>query len=389
MKIWEIKLEKVSFNTQILKWGMERYDITAETLENKFPNIRYWLTGDKCPTFRQLEELAKSIYLPFGYFFLSKPPKVKLALPLYRSKKEVGSEKKISPQLYDTIRSMQRRQIWLSDYLKDNGVKALPFVATAKITDDPVHVANLIYKALSLKHDWAASLPNWSSALNSLRSAICESGIVYVGNGVVDNNTHRTLRVDEFRGFVLVDPYAPLIFVNHADCLAARMFTLAHELAHVIFGSSAAFDLRDLQPAEVKIELACNKVAAEFLLPTAILTSITEHFTVDNETFKLLAKRFKVSEIVVARRLLDCEMISKGQFMGFYKDYCERQKPEPGLAKSSGDFYNNQEVRVGRQFMKMLLYALNDNKVQHTEAFKLTGLYGKTFYNYADKVMES
>jgi Zn-dependent peptidase ImmA (M78 family) len=105
----------------------------------------------------------------------------------------------------------------------------------------------------------------WSDALRRLREAIEEARILVVVNGIVGNNTHRKLDPEEFRGFVLVDAYAPLIFVNNADGKAAQMFTLAHELAHVIFGSSAAFDLRRLMPAHDKTELACNQVAAEFL----------------------------------------------------------------------------------------------------------------------------
>ncbi|MPN34693.1 hypothetical protein SDC9_182187 [bioreactor metagenome] len=99
-------------------------------------------------------------------------------------------------------------------------------------------------------------------------------GINLMVNGVVGNNTHRKLDVNEFRGFVLIDEYVPLIFINGADGKAAQMFTLAHELAHIWFGVSAAFDLRHLQPANNDIENACNKVAAEFLVPEIELHEI-------------------------------------------------------------------------------------------------------------------
>ncbi len=83
-----------------------------------------------------------------------------------------------------------------------------------------------------------------------LRDKVQEIGIMFEKNGVVKNNTHRPLNVNEFRGFVLVDDFAPLIFVNNADCKAAQMFTIAHELAHLWIGESAAFDLREMQPAQ-------------------------------------------------------------------------------------------------------------------------------------------
>jgi Zn-dependent peptidase ImmA (M78 family) len=117
--------------------------------------------------------------------------------------------------------------------------------------------------------------------------------------------------VTEFRGFVLVDEYAPLVFINGADGKAAQMFTLAHELAHVWFGRSAAFDLRDLQPANERTELACNSVAAEFLVPKTELQRSWPTLQQDPEPFQAIARQFKVSALVGARRALDLQLISR------------------------------------------------------------------------------
>ena len=102
---------------------------------------------------------------------------------------------------------------------------------------------------LGLERNWAQTQQTWTTALETLRHAIDAVGVVVVTNGVVGNNTHRKLDPGEFRGFVLVDQHAPLVFVNGADSKAAQMFTLVHELAHLWFGQSAVFDLRELQPS--------------------------------------------------------------------------------------------------------------------------------------------
>ncbi|MBI4266631.1 MAG: ImmA/IrrE family metallo-endopeptidase [Acidobacteria bacterium] len=109
-------------------------------------------------------------------------------------------------------------------------------------------------------------MPTWTAALQTLRDALDAAGVIVVTNGIVGNNTHRKLDPQEFRGFVLVDEYAPLVFVNGADAKAAQMFTLAHECAHLWYGQSAACDLREPQPANDRVEIACNVVAAEFLV---------------------------------------------------------------------------------------------------------------------------
>jgi Zn-dependent peptidase ImmA (M78 family) len=128
--------------------------------------------------------------------------------------------------------------------------------------------------------------------VRALRVAAEAAGVFVVTNGIVGNNTHRKLDVDEFRGFVLVDDLAPFIFINGADGKAAQMFTLAHELAHVWCGQSGVFDLRDLQPTGDDVEQVCNKIAAEFLAPAGELRNVWPRARQAAEPFQALALHF-------------------------------------------------------------------------------------------------
>ncbi len=209
-----------------------------------------------------------------------------------------------------------------------------------------------------------------------------------VVNGVVGNNTHRTLATDEFRGFVLVDEYCPLLFVNGRDSKAAQTFTLAHELAHVFFGRSAAFDLRRMQPAEDPIEQACNRVAAEFLVPESELRQIWPSVQSDPEPFQAVAYQFKVSSLVAARRALDLSLITKDQFFNFYDSHLSHERrTSDGERGGGGDFYNNQNLRVGRRFaIEVANAAAEGGRLLYSEAYDLTGLYGITFHKYVNSI---
>ena len=103
-------------------------------------------------------------------------------------------------------------------------------------------------RAIGLHDGWADGVRTWQDAVSELRRAIEDLGVMAIINGVVGNNTHRTLNVEEFRGFALTDPYAPLIFVNGADAKSAQMFTLAHELAHIWLGTEGLSGFDTLLP---------------------------------------------------------------------------------------------------------------------------------------------
>jgi Zn-dependent peptidase ImmA (M78 family) len=168
---------------------------------------------------------------------------------------------------------------------------------------------------------WAREHATWTAALLGLRRSIEAIGVMVVINGVVGNNNTRKLDPEEFRGFVLSDRYAPLIFVNGADFKSAQMFTLAHELAHLWLGRDGVFDLLDLQPGNSDVERFCNAVAAEVLIPSTELRDSWRYVARAADPFQALASRFKVSPIVAARRALDLQLIQREAFFSFLRDY--------------------------------------------------------------------
>ncbi len=213
------------------------------------------------------------------------------------------------------------------------------------------------------------------------------AGILVVVNGVVGNNTHRRLDPNEFRGFVLVDEYAPLVFVNGADARAAQMFTLAHELAHVFIGRDAAFDLHSLLPASDIGERACDGFAAEFLVPAERLWLLWAPYGRRPDRLDELARAFKVSQIVIARRALDLGLMTRDAFLEFYKSHIASAiagKPHD----QGGNFYLTQDLRIGRRFTLAVIQALGEGRLTYSEAYSLTGLHGITFEKYSAHLTE-
>jgi hypothetical protein len=153
---------------------------------------------------------------PLGYLFLDEPPDETLPIPDFRTVGATPIERP-SPNLQGTIQAMKRRQAWLRDYLIEEGQAPLDFVGSGKQIKNVVSLAVRIREKLGLNPDWSETLATWEGALRLLRGAAERIGILVASSGVVGLNNHRPLAPQEFRGFVLCDAVAPLIFVNSAD----------------------------------------------------------------------------------------------------------------------------------------------------------------------------
>jgi len=224
-----------------------------------------------------------------------------------------------------------------------------------------------------------------------LRNAIERIGILVFSSSVVGLNNHRSLDPEEFRGFVLCDPYAPVVFVNSADSKSAQMFTLAHELAHVALGSDGLFNLVNMMPCDAEPERFCNRVAAEFLIPGYKLTQRWDEAKATSQPFHTIARWFKVSPVVAARRALDLRLITRPEFFQFYERDQEdwrRRKAEQRKKKGGGDFYRTQDVRLGRRFASAVVRAVREGRILYRDAYRLTDLRGETFNRYSAIVLQ-
>ena len=378
-------MTRVAVRGDVVRWARERSGASLLDLTRRFPKLPEWEAEETQPTLRQLEDFAKKTLTPLGYLFLADPPYIPLPIPDFRTVQE-GVAPLPSPNLLETVHAMLRRQDWMRDYLVEQGQPALPFVGSASRDDPPAKVAAHMRATLGVGGAWAREHATWTGALTALIELAEQAGIFVVNNGIVGNDTHRKLDPEEFRGFVLTDGYAPFVFINTVDGRAAQMFTLAHELAHVWFAQSAAFDLREMQPARAPIEQTCNRVAAEFLVPETEMRSAWPSVRSDDSPFGELARRFKVSALVVARRALDLNLVDRAGFFAFYADYRDDARRQAAAKPSGGNFWATQEGRIGRRFGEAVVRATQEGRLLYRDAYELTGLRGGTFARYARRL---
>jgi len=380
-------MPRVAVKPELLQWARERAHMDVDGLLKRFSKLPEWESGEAQPTFKQLEDFAKATRVPFGYLFLPEPPPEPLPIPDFRTLKNRGVGA-ISPNLRDSIYAMQRRQAWLRDERADNGAAPLDFVGSAELSDEPAAVGREMRRITGLSNGWAATVATWQEAVGRLRASIETLGVMAVINGVVGNDTHRKLDVDEFRGFALSDALAPLVFVNGADAKSAQMFTLAHELAHVWLGQQgeglSGFD--GLLPDGGAVETFCDRAAAEFLVPAAEMKAAWPEVKREASPFEVLARRFKVSPIVIGRRAMDLRLVERQVFFDFYNTYTKQERKARQAATGGGDFYRNQNSRVGQLFATEVVRAAKEGRIGFKQAYDLTGLNGGAFQEYSRRL---
>lgn len=364
---------RVDVRPELLVWACERSRKDVDTLSGKFPKLPEWLSGETKPTLKQLEGFAHTTHTPVGYLFLRTPPHEEVPIPDMRTIRDEALRRP-SPDLLETVYTCQQRQDWYRDYLRAEGHPPLSFVGTASLGDSAVEVAARMRAALGFEVRARKGMSTWTEALRRFIEQAESLGVLVMVNGVVGTNTHRKLDPEEFRGFALADTLAPLVFVNGADTKSAQMFTLAHELAHIWLGESALSDVSAQLVSDKGVERWCNAVAAELLVPLASLEAERPDARRLATEVPRLARCFKVSSLVILRRLHDAGYLSRNEMWEAYRAEVSRLEALASQRTGGGNFYLAQGVRVSRQFARAVYTSAWEGRSSFSEAFRLLNI---------------
>lgn len=365
-------MTRVTVPTRMLRWAIERSDVPEGRLRDRFTALSAWITGERQPTLKQLEAFAKATHTPIGYLFLNEPPEEPIPIPDFRTirGRDIATP---SPNLLDTIYLCQQRQEWYSEYSRTIGDQPLEFVGAARQTDDAATIAARIRDALGFDVEQRREFRTWSEALRHFIDQADRLGVLVMISGVVGSNNRRKLDPEEFRGFVLSDRLAPLIFINGADTKSAQMFTLAHELAHLWLGESALSDATARIVPDQAVERWCNQVAAELLVPLATLRQVHDPDEPLQNALSRLARHFKVSTLVILRRLFDAGHLNREQHWAAYDAELARLQAHERRGSGGGDYYLTTAARVSKRFARAVIVATWEGQATFTEAYRLLG----------------
>ena len=375
---------------RLLTWARQRRGIDlsdlASTLNVKPEAISAWESGERRPTFRQAQRFARSLYVPFGYLYLSEPPVEELPIADFRT---IPGKSPISPSpdLLDLLNDIIGKQQWFREFRESEGIEELPFIGRFTIADSVESVAADIRDVINVD-DARQQASNWEGFMWALTLNAEKLGIMVMRSGIVGSNTRRTLDVKEFRGLSISDHIAPLIFINGRDFKGAQLFTLAHEMAHIWTGeggiSNPDYSLES-EYHDNTLERFCNRVAAEVLVPSDDFKSqwSSDSPSLDSN-LRRLGRYYKVSSMVILRQALDNGLVTEFEYRDSYRHMVAQARQASQAREPGGNFHDTLVVRNGTDFTKAIIVSASDGILMSSEAADMLGVKVKTLATVAD-----
>lgn len=376
----EIK-EGLPITPSVVQWARERAGYSMDDAARHFKKIAAWEAGEALPTYVQIELMAERFKIPVAVFFFPKPPAVP---PIEKSFRTLTAEDfaAIPRTVRFFLRRGQAMQLNLAE-LNDSKNPAgrvisadLKFSANASLDK----IAAEVREYLGVSIEEQASWKSVEEALEKWREVFATKAGVYVFKDA--------FRAPNYFGFCLYDDEFPVIYINNSSTKTRQIFTLFHELGHLLFHTSGV-DLSDdhfidhLGNAERKIETICNGLAARVLVPDDVLDKMLKGAKIGRSLAMQLSNYFSVSREVIYRKLLDRGLIDAGEYEAAAKEWAAQMKPKD--AESSGNYYNSQRAYLGQRYIDLAFTRYYQQRFDRGQLAEYLNLKPKNLPTFAEK----
>lgn len=370
-------MNQIAINPSVLNWAAEKaqgslHSFAEQIAKRKIDRERI-LEGRL--TVSQIEKLAKKAKIPFGYLFLNEPPNLKGAeIPDLR---RVQDAEPLSDNFYETLEDIRAKQEWFIEYIKESGGVEIPFVGRFKEGRRSAStIAADIKRELSISDDDRRKSPNAEIYFSRLSEKIESAGILVFKSSIVKSNTKQSLSEKEFRGFAISHNLVPVIFVNGRDAQVASVFTLMHELAHIWIGADGVSDVTAYPNNPT--EKLCNEIASRILIPNDIF--IEQWKGLDG--IGQLAKYFRVSRVVIARRAMDNQLIDRLQ----YEEIASRSVRVKSTGKPT--IYQTLPIRNSKKLTSAVIADAMSGNTLLRDAARLLNVKPSTIISFGKRVLK-
>ena len=366
--------------------GLE-IDAVAQMLKRQPEEIEAWERGDAAPTYAQLEKLAYQIYKrPLALFFLPEPPQEATPQREFRTLPEADM-RSLARDTYLHIRKAQAYQLSLREIFDGRSPSSRPIWQQLELVRGKsiVEQAKIIRELLKIGMEQQASWKNDDAALKVWRKAIEDAGIFVF---------KASFKQADISGFCLLDTEFPLIYLNNSATKTRQIFSLLHELAHLLIrvNGLSKFDFsytNRLGKSEKELEIFCNAVAAEVLIPSDDFRRQIVSFPSDiekapDEFFVAIASRYGVSREAILRRFLDQKRVRREFYEKKAKFWAQQKKTTEG----GGSYYLTQGAYISDRFAKEVVARHYRQQISLEQAADFLGVKPKSYAGLEERILQ-
>lgn len=369
---------------QLLIWARTSMGLSVEEVAVKMGRetneVEDWESGATAPSYPQLEKLAYNIFKrPLAMFFFPEPPEETTPLQEFRSLPESDLQE-LHSDTYLKIRRGHAYQLALKEVFEDvnPAINKIWEEVRLKIDGNITEQAVKIRNALGISMDVQLSLASDELSLKHWRSSIEEKGIFIF---------KESFKQKDISGFCLWDDNFPLIYLNNSTTKTRQLFSLLHELSHILLHtmSLSKFEqsyINRLPLDQKKIEVFCNAIAAETLIPLSDFNLATKNFPMDVEKvpdhlISEVASRYNVSREAILRRFLEQNRVSQNHYNKKADLWAKQQKG--GKGGKGGNWYATTNTYLSTTFAREVVSQQYNQKLSVERASELLGISAKNF----------
>lgn len=370
--------EQIPVNPAMLRWAREtgNFDIDDVVVKLKrkritFETVVSWEEGTASPTYVQLERLAYEIYKrPLALFFFPEPPEEETPNESFRTLPQEEIDL-LEPRLLYLVRQAKAMQENLRELF--DGVNLAKKQVCSDITihssDTISDVAKAVREYLGVGLNEQYALTTNDNALKYWREVLEKHGVFVFKDAFKD---------EECSGFCLYDDVFPVIYINNSQAKIRQIFTLFHELAHLLF-RTGGIDLRHddfvqrMRGPNKHIEVFCNKFAGEFLVPTEDIKPQIRNQDIDDNLLTRLAKKYSVSREVILRKCLDLNHITNAFYEAKVKAWNEERLTR-GSSGSGGNHYYTKGAYLGPYYIETAFGKYYQGAISKTQLADYLGM---------------
>lgn len=372
--------EGLPITPAVVQWARERAGYSLEDATRVFKKIAGWETGEASPTYTQIEQMAERFKTPVAVFFFPKPPDVPAIEQSFRtlSAEDIAA---IPRTVRLFLRRGQAMQINLAELNDGKNPASKLITRDLKVTPSTSldKIAAEVRRYLGVSIEEQSGWKSADAALDAWREVFAARAGVYVFKDA--------FHAPNYFGFCLYDDEFPIIYINNSSAKSRQIFTLFHELGHLLFHTSGIDIVDDPHLAGMgavaqRIELICNGLAARVLVPDDVLDVMLKRFKINRDSAATLADYFCVSREVIYRKFLDRGLIDAGEYAAATRDWTAQQKPK---ASDSGNYYNSHRAYLGQRYIDLAFTKYYQRRFDQKQLAEYLNLKPKNLPTFAEK----